>query len=100
MIKEDCVLHVVATKEGIYGVSFSEQLAKTDKATLKKLLKEKATMVYKVGLPGKNGETPRDYLRKINSLKNPIFTVEFRSWKSKKPFTFVFPLQKGGGCKL
>ena len=37
---------------------------------MKKLLKEKATMVYKVGLPGKNGETPRDYLRKINSLKN------------------------------
>ena len=100
MIKEDCVLHVVATKEGIYGVSFSEQLAKTDKDTLKKLLKEKATMVYKVGLPGKNGETPQDYLRKINSFKNPIFTVEFRSWKSKKPFTFVFPLQKGGDCKL
>ena len=105
MIDEECVLHIVATKEGIYIVSFSEELAKSDKPTMKSLLKKKATLAYKFQLPSSKEKdiSPANYIKDLNRFENKIFTVQFLSWdsvKKGKSFNIYYPLQKSGNCNL
>ena len=92
MINENGIMHIVATKEGIYAVSFSPELAKTSKSTWKKLLKQKKPEEYRFALPSKkSGMTPSDYIKKIEH-KN-IFEVSFSSWDKSTliPFNFNYP---------
>lgn len=92
MITEDGVMHIVATKEGIYAVSFSQNLAKSDKKKWEQLLKAKKPEEYKFTLPSKNSNmTPSSYIKKIEH--KDIFTVKFSSWSdaTTKPFEFNYP---------
>jgi len=100
MIKEDCILHIVATMEGIYCISFSPELARLSKIDWKKMFKEKKTAEYKFALPqpGDRHSTPENYIKGLKNMK--IFTVEFRKWSSKKPFTFYYPRGINGSCKV
>jgi len=100
MIKEDCILHIVATKEGTYCISFSPELARLSKVAWKKMFKENKTKTYKFQLPGLNDtiSTPDKYIKKLKNMK--IFTVEFRYWKDLKPFTFYYPKGINGSCSV
>jgi len=100
MIKEDCILHIVATMEGTYCISFSPELARLSKIEWKKMFKGKKTEEYKFALPesGDRNLTPKKYIESLKKMK--IFTVEFRKWSSKKPFTFYYPQGINGGCEV
>lgn len=91
MINENGVMHIVATKEGIYAVSFSPELAKTTKEHWKKILKAKKPDEYRFALPSTNNMKPSDYIQKIKDKK--IFTVSFSSWENSTtvPFKFNYP---------
>ena len=102
MIIEGCILHMVATKEGIYVISFSPDLARTSKKTMKKMLKNKEPLNYKFPLPSIKSKksTPESYMSKINKLT--LFLVQFMHWKDLekgKYFTFYYPTTKNI-CKI
>lgn len=99
MINENGVMHIVATKEGIYAVSFSPELAKTTKDHWKKLLKAKKPEEYKFALPSTNDVKPSDYIKKIKDKR--IFTVSFSSWNDAiiKPFAFNYP-KRDNTCNI
>jgi len=100
MIKESCILHIVATMEGTYCISFSPELARLSKIDWKKMFKAKKTVEYKFALPqpGDSHSTPENYIDGLKNMK--IFTVEFRRWSSDKPFTFYYPRGINGSCKV
>jgi len=100
MIKEDCILHIVATVEGTYCISFSPELARLSKIEWKKMFKAKKASSYKFALPqpGDLRSTPENYIDGLKNMK--IFTVEFRRWSSDKPFTFYYPRGINGSCKV
>jgi len=100
MYKENTILHIVATMEGIYAISLSPKLADISKKNLESLYNSKSPLKYKRELPdiGSSKSTPSTYLKEIKNIKNPIYTVEFRSWRNKTPFNFYFPPDKHGSC--
>ena len=67
MIKEDCILHIVATMEGTYCISFSPELARLSKIEWKKMFKGKKTAEYKFALPesGDRHKTPEKYIDEL-----------------------------------
>ena len=100
--EEQMAIHIVATKEGIYIISLSREMCLNPGGVKK--IKSKDTNKYKFSLPDidKKGDTPRDYIRKVNKIKPAIFKVSFRSWNTsvKKPFLFYFPTELNKNCKL
>jgi len=101
MYKERTVLHIVATMEGIYAISLSPKLKDASKKNLETLFKSKAPLKYKRELPDitNSKSRPSKYLKDIRGMKNPIYTVEYRSWKNNTPFKFYFPPNKEGDCE-
>ena len=102
MIIEGCIFHIVATKEGIYVISFSPDLARASKKTMRKILKNKEPLSYKFPLPSVNtsNSTPELYMSKIKNLN--LFLVEFVNWndvEKGKYFTFYYPTIKNK-CKI
>ncbi len=100
MYKENTILHIVATMEGIYAISLSPKLADTSKKNLESLYKSKSPLKYKRELPdiGSSKSNPSTYLKEVKNIKDPIYTVEFRTWKNDNPFKFYFPPDKHGSC--
>ncbi len=101
MYKENTILHIVATMEGFYAISLSPKVADTSKKHLESLFKSKSPLKYKRELPDiKNPKSnPSKYIKDIKSIKDPIYTVEYRSWGNNNPFKFYFPPDKKGSCE-
>ena len=99
MLDENCIVHIVATREGIYVISFAPGGLKKGKNFYKQSRKKKKALKYKLALPDvndKNAMTPRGYIKHLREIKDPIFHVEYRSWKSaNKKIPFYFPDNKG-----
>jgi hypothetical protein len=107
MINEKTILHIVATKEGVYIVSFSENGIIKGTKFLKTSKNKKYSMKYKLELPNiKNDDfiTPEKYIEKINQIpdEDKIFNVQFLTWEdaSNEYFKFNYPKSYKKNCIL
>lgn len=105
MINEGTIIHIVATVEGLYIISFSElgimiyenNFFKHDKGDKKKY---EFSSKYKLRLPkisDKNGMTPDEYIHMVNNIddKYRVFNVQFITWKQAdtKWFELKYPFE-------
>ena len=96
--KEKGIAHIVVTKEGMYIISFAPEGLEKGKKFYKSVDNKKKTSKYKIGLPPteeKVSMSPGEYIKKIKNFRDPIFNVEFCSWKSNKKIPVYFPDNQG-----
>lgn len=105
---ENCILHLVVTREGVYIVTFDKNASKKGKDVYINAKKNIVSM-YKRDLPGKTDEECgseckskliNEYLEKIKGLG--IFSVNFVNWDEiigkEKRVDFYYPQLNGGTC--
>lgn len=88
---KDTIFHCVATKEGLYIISFGKHWVKNLKKVSKKFIEEKYSINYKSSI------TPHEYCEHINSINfegYPIFKVQYFPWN--KEIVFKIDYSKSG----
>lgn len=110
MINDNTIIHIVASIEGLYIISFSDlgimaykdNIFKNDKDDKKKL---EHTIKYKLKLPNiseKNSINPYSYIEKVNNIdaKYKIFNVQFITWKQANTDWFELKYPFENTCNL
>lgn len=105
MISDGTIIHIVASVEGLYIISFSElgvmaykdNIFKNDKGDKKKI---EHSRKYKLRLPNiseKNSMDPKSYIEMINNIddKYRVFNVQFITWNqaNTKWFELKYPFE-------
>ena len=101
MLDEGCILHITATLEGVYIISFSPNGIIKGEEFLKYCRKNSKASEYKYMLPScleaSNAMHPLEYLDRINAKipdSQKIFHIEFLTWDQlhrQQSFKFYFP---------
>lgn len=110
MINEGTIIHIVATVEGIYIISFSElgimiyenNFFKHDKSDERK---REYSKKYKLRLPkisDENSMTPDEYIHLVNNIDNKyrVFNVQFITWEKANTEWFELKYPFENTCNL